>query len=113
MFLPSAGLASARTAGPADGAAAPPAHAFVLLGSFAAADAAIKALDGRLLRDCPMHVEYAIKAGARSAADRHGSDAERLLERERRKRAEEEAEERRLIAQLEAQYRTKLDHGGR
>jgi len=57
---------------------------FVLYDSFVSADAAITAMQGQYLGGKPVHVSYAFKQG--SQGDRHGSEAERELERRSREK---------------------------
>ena len=57
---------------------------FITFDSFRSADEAIEAMNGQYLSNRPLHVSYAFKQG--SKGERHGSDAERELERRSRAR---------------------------
>ena len=57
---------------------------FVLYDSFVSADAAMAAMQGQYLGGKPVHVSYAFKQG--SQGERHGSEAERELERRSREK---------------------------
>ena len=57
---------------------------FVLFDSFVSADAAMAAMQGQYLGGKPVHVSYAFKQG--SQGERHGSEAERELERRSREK---------------------------
>ena len=57
---------------------------FVLYDSFVSADAAVAAMQGQYLGGKPVHVSYAFKQG--SQGERHGSEAERELERRSREK---------------------------
>ena len=57
---------------------------FLVFDSFRSADEAIDAMNGQYLCNQPLHVSYAFKQG--SQGERHGSEAERELERRSRER---------------------------